>query len=646
MNSQKEEKRVPVVAAEAMPQVQTTSGQVTLVREHVPPTSGDIVETQIAKLREVFPEVFVEGKIDFDRLRVTLGESAQTGPGRFHFSWSGKNDAVALLQTPSRGTLIPYPGESINFETTGNAFIDGDNLEVLKLLFKPYFGRVKLIYIDPPYNTGQDFVYPDNYADPLKTYLQLTGQIDSEGNLLTSNPETGGRYHSAWLSMMYPRLFLARQLLRDDGVMCVSADDHEMHHLRLLMNEVFGEENFIATCIWQKRYSRENRGIIGDVHDYLVFYAREKETLARVRGLLPMGEESEAVYKNPNNDPKGRWRGIPMTAQGHRPNQMYKVVTPTGAEHYPPAGRCWSMTEPEFLKLKEAGRIWFGVEGDAQPNVIRYLSEVEGLTPWTWWPHEEVGHTDEAKKEIHAILGKEDAFDTPKPVRLMTRVLEIGTKTEDGDIVLDFFAGSATLAQAVLEINQKDGGNRKFILVQLPEPTGTKQFATIAEIAKERIRRAAAQLKAKAEKELDLGGKKASQDLGFKVFKLAGPNIQQWTAEADRDPDAYAQELELFNDPLISDWKPENVIWEVALREGFSLNTNFTERDLGNGNKVFDVTDPDTGQTFIICLDGQIRADLSKHCELKAETLFICRDVALDDSAAANLALQCRLKTI
>jgi adenine-specific DNA-methyltransferase len=635
------ETKKPNYAEESMSELQRT-----VKRDHVAVTSGDVLESQVAKLRELFPDIFVEGKIDFDKLKVTLGAGAESGPGRFHFSWAGKNDAVSLLQTPSAGTLVPCPKESINFETTANVFIDGDNLEVLKLLFKPYFGRVKLIYIDPPYNTGQDFVYPDNYADPLKTYLQITGQADAEGNLLTSNPETSGRYHSTWLSMMYPRLFLARQLLRDDGLISVSIDDHEVHHLRILMNEIFGEENFIATCVWQKRYSRENRGIIGDVHDYIVFYARDIEVLAKVRNLLPMDEENEAVYKNPNNDPKGRWRGIPMTAQGTRPNQMYKVVTPTGVEHDPPAGRCWSMLESEFMKLKEAGRIWFGADGNGQPNVIRYLSEVEGLVPWTWWPHEEAGHTDEAKKEIYGLFGKEEAFDTPKPVRLMKRIIEIGTKNDQNELVLDFFAGSGTLAQAVLELNHENGGNRKFILVQLPEPTGSKELATIAEIGKQRIRTVIRNLNEDSSSKLDLAGKKQTEDLGFKAFKLASPNILQWNQDEERDPEVYGQKLALFNDPLVAGWKPENVIWEVALREGFSLNTRFSARELANGNKIHDVTDPDTGQRFMICLDDKILADLSKHCELTLEDLFVCRDVALDDSAAANLALQCRLKTI
>ena len=223
--------------------------------EKVADTSGDVLADQVARLRGLFPEVFAEGKIDFDKLRATLGAAVDSGPGRFSFTWAGKDDAISVLQTPSRATLTPCPEESVNFDATGNAFIEGDNLEVLKLLYKPYFGRVKLVYIDPPYNTGQDFVYPDNYADPLKTYLEMTGQADTDGNRLTSNPETSGRYHSSWLSMMYPRLFLARQLLRDDGVICVSIDDHEVHHLRMLMNEVFGDENFVATVLWQKVYS-------------------------------------------------------------------------------------------------------------------------------------------------------------------------------------------------------------------------------------------------------------------------------------------------------------------------------------------------------------------------------------------------------
>jgi adenine-specific DNA-methyltransferase len=617
-------------------------------REPVAATSGDVLEAQVAKLKSLFPECVSEGKIDFGKLRATLGDAAEAGPGRFSFSWAGKDDAVGLLQTPSRGTLIPCPNESINFDSTGNIFIEGDNLEVLKLLFKPYFGKVKLIFIDPPYNTLQDFVYPDNYTDPLKNYLIQTKQIDDDGNLVTNKIDRTGRIHSGWLSMMYPRLFLARQLLREDGLICVSIDDNEMHHLRLLMNEVFGEENFVATCIWQKRYSRENRGIIGDVHDYLIFFTRDLAAYTPTKNMLPLDDESRANYRNPNNDPRGPWQSISHSAQGYRPNQMYDIKAPNGTIHKPPQGRCWATIESEYRKLEADGRAWFGADGTGVPRIIRYLSEVEGLVPWTWWPHEEVGHTDEAKKEIHAFFGKEEAFDTPKPTRLMKRVLEIGTKADQNDLVLDFFSGSATMGQAVLELNHADGGNRRFIMVQLPHPTESKDYPTIADYGKERIRRVIANLKKDEQGSLKFDAEKPPEDLGFKVFKLAMPNIEQWVPDGDRDPEKYAAKLGLFDDPLVADWTPENVLWEVALREGFSLNTTYTLKKLPNGNTLYVVTDPekDPQQTFFLCLDEAVRADLSKHLPLTPASLLICRDKSLDDTAAANLALQCRLKTI
>jgi adenine-specific DNA-methyltransferase len=284
-------------------------------KEPVSRVAADLVAEQVGNLKELFPNVVSEGKIDFDKLRLTLGDAIVEGTQeRFSFSWTGKREAVQVLQTPSAATLIPCPEESVNFETTQNLIIEGDNLEVLKLLFKPYFGKVKLIYIDPPYNTGQDFVYPDDYADPLGTYLQLSKQADSEGNLLTSNPETSGRYHSAWLSMMYPRLFLARQLLRENGVIFVSIDDHELHHLRMLMNEVFGEENFVANVVWQKRYvSNVTAKYLSDMHDHVVVYARQIENISVNR--LERSEEQLADYKNPDEDVRGPWRAQDLSAK-------------------------------------------------------------------------------------------------------------------------------------------------------------------------------------------------------------------------------------------------------------------------------------------------------------------------------------------
>lgn len=355
-----------------------------------------------------------------------------------------------------------------------NLLIEGDNWDALRALAATHKGQVKLIYIDPPYNTGRrDFVYNDRYFDRTNRYR-----------------------HSTWLEFMHKRLMLARELLAPDGAIFVSIDDNELFNLGLLMNKVFGEGSFIANCIWQKRYSRESTSIIGDVHEYLLVYAPNPDSFKSRRNKLDLDQKNKAPYKNPNNDPLGPWRPIPMNGAGYRPNQMYPVTLPSGKIVYPPEGRHWAVLEPEYLRLKAAGKIWFGKNGDSQPNVIRYLSEVEGLVPWTWWPHEEVGHTDEAKKEIQAIFGTQTAFDTPKPLRLMERILRIASRP--GDLVLDFFAGSGTFGHAVLKLNAEDGGDRRFILVSNREATAEVPDKNLCrDICAERLRRAIASLPAK-----------------------------------------------------------------------------------------------------------------------------------------------------
>jgi adenine-specific DNA-methyltransferase len=347
-----------------------------------------------------------------------------------------------------------------------NLIIEGDNFDALRYLRMTHAGRIRCIYIDPPYNTGnRDFVYNDRFVDRSHRFR-----------------------HSLWLDFMYPRLQLARDLLAEDGVIFVSIDDNELFRLGMLMDRVFGEANKVATCIWQKRYSRENRGAIGDAHEYLLVYALHPESFKETRNRVPLTEDQAKVYKNPNNDPRGRWRSIPLTAQGFRPNQMYAIAGPDGTEHRPPEGRCWSTVESEYQRLLQEGRIYFGKDGRAQPSVIRYLSEVEGLVPWTWWPHEEVGHTDEARKEIQSILGTQTAFDTPKPVRLIERVLQIAMRP--GDIALDFFAGSGTAAHAVAKLNAEDGGDRKFILVSSTEATVDQPDKNLCrDVCAERVRR-------------------------------------------------------------------------------------------------------------------------------------------------------------
>jgi adenine-specific DNA-methyltransferase len=610
-------------------------------KQPVTKQTPSITEAQLADLRALLPHVFTEGKIDFEKLHAALGDFGDERPERYSFSWAGKRDAIRILQTPSRATLIPARKESIDFDKTQNIFIEGDNLEVLKLLYKPYFGQVKMIYIDPPYNTGNDFVYPDNFADPLDTYLKLTGQKDSEGNLLTSNAETSGRYHSAWLSMMYPRLFLARQLLREDGVIFISIDDNETHNLRMIMNEVFGEENFIANIIWQKKFAPQNDArYLSDNHDHILLYARAKELWKR--NLLPRTEKADQRYQNPDNDTRGPWASSDLLRMEYRENSVYKIISPMGKEWTPEPGTSWRHPEEEMLALIADNQVSFGVDGNSKPRRKRFLKDVRaGIVPETIWLHEDVGHNQEATQDFKSLMtGTRAEFDTPKPSRLVKRMLQISTSGNSDDIILDFFSGSCTTAQAILELNREDGGNRKFILVQLPEPTENKEFPTIAEIGKERIRRVIKKMKKEREGQLKL---EKPEDLGFKVFKLKISNFKQWFFNSIDDPQAYIKQMEMFADPLDEDFMDENVTYEVSLKEGYGLNTRMENSTVKNVQKI---TDPDKDQSFFICLADTIRLKDLKSLNLKKDDLFICRDVALDDETAANLSLQCRLKTI
>jgi adenine-specific DNA-methyltransferase len=371
---------------------------------------------------------------------------------RYGLHW--ERDAIERDQALNRDFvgLELQPDLCVGAGPWENMLIEGDNYDALRHLSTTHAGAFHLIYIDVPYNTGnRDFVYNDNFFDARNRYR-----------------------HSTWLEFMYQRLVLARSLLREDGAIVVSIDDNEMFNMGLLMHQVFGERKFIANCIWQKRYSRENRGSIGDAHEYLLVYSPNPDGFKSRRGRIPLSEEQARVYRNPENpreaDPTKRWRGIPMTAQGFQPNQMYRIVAPNGTSHEPPDGRCWSMVQSEFESLKAQDRIYWGRDGTAQPSVIRFLSEVDGLVPWTWWPHEEVGHTDEAKKEIQDIFSTQTAFDTPKPLRLMERVLQVCAPEKDA-LVLDFFAGSGTTAHAVLKMNSEDNGQRRWVMVSSREAT-------------------------------------------------------------------------------------------------------------------------------------------------------------------------------
>jgi len=380
-------------------------------------------------------------------------------------NWIGKDKVINHhMDVPFKVLEHSYGfdnGSQTDQETnSGNKIIHGDNLEALKALLPEYEGRVNCIYIDPPYNTGNEgWVYNDNVNDPkIKKWLgQVVGK---EGDDLTR--------HDKWLCMMYPRLKLLHKLLSDNGSFWVSIDDSEIHNMRLMLDEIFGRNKFIATNVWQKRYSRENRSAIGDSHEYLLVYSKSPDSFKLKRNKLPLGEKQLKVYKNPNNHPKGLWRAISFSAQGFRPNQMYEIISPqTGKKFYPPEGSCWKKIESEYLKLLEEGRIYFGKDGNAMPQRIQFLSDIEGITPWTWWPHEEVGHTDESRKQIQQIFGSQSIFDTPKPSRLIERVIRIAT--QKNDIILDSFSGSGTTAHSVLNLNKQDGGKRKFILIEMED---------------------------------------------------------------------------------------------------------------------------------------------------------------------------------
>lgn len=602
-------------------------------------TSMDVPQERRRELKralgEVFPEIFTEGNVDFDQLKRALGEWVDPGKERYGLSWPGKAECMKITQQPCVGTLKPVRGDSVGFDETQNVFIDGDNLEVIKLLQKAYFGKIKMIYIDPPYNTGQEFIYPDKYSETLDTYLAYTGQANAEGRKFSTNTETTGRYHSNWLRMMYPRLYLARGLLREDGVIFISIDDHEVANLRALCDQIFGEENFVAQNVWQKRYSRENRAVIGDAHEYVLVYAKNFESFREVSNLVSITEAQKKAYRNTGDEDKGPWRAIPMTAQGYRPNQMYKIRSPSGKVFTPPEGRCWSMIESEFRKLESDGRIYFGKNGDAQPGVIRYLSEIEGVVPWTWWPHEETGHTDEAKKEIREFLGSANIFDTPKPVRLIVRMLEIATS--DDDIVLDFFAGSGTTAHAIFARNRADGGNRRFILVQLPEPCADGSearqagFRSVADIAKRRIRNAAKRLEEEAAPELKLR-REFPLDLGFRVFKLDRSNFRIWDGNEGAVQDLNAQ-IEMHVEHVSPDSSAEDILYELLLKAGFPLTTKVQTIKLAD-KEVFSV---EKG-ALLICLEKNITSELIDALAEANPLQVICLDEAFkgNDQLKAN----------
>jgi adenine-specific DNA-methyltransferase len=462
--------------------------------------SLNISQELFEKLKELVPQTFSEEKVDMQKLQTLLGEAVNTDSERYQLSWAGKSEAYKVLQMPTTATLIPQPEQSVNWDESENIFIEGENLEVLKVLQKSYYGKIKMIYIDPPYNTGSDsFIYPDKFSETKEEYLKRIGEKDEEGymmkeGLFRKNSKENGQFHSNWLNMMLPRLFLARNLLKEDGVIFVSIDDNEQANLKLLMDEIFGEENFVANVIWQKKYSPQNDAKwFSNMHDHILVYAKSKEVWRPY--LLERTEEQNARYSNPDNDPRGDWKSSDFLVKTYSKEYDYPVTTPSGRVVNPPAGRCWRTSKQNFEKMVSENRIWFGSTGDNVPSVKKFLSEVkQGITPSTIWFRTDVGDNQEAAKEIRDLFNSLP-FDTPKPTRLLKRMLQLATTDDESDIILDFFAGSGTTAQAVLEMNEEDGGNREFICVQLPERTDNNEsnfdtgYKTISEVSEARIRK-------------------------------------------------------------------------------------------------------------------------------------------------------------
>ena len=555
----------------------------------------DIAAENIEKLREIFPDVFTEDKIDLEKLQQVMGDYIETSDERYNFSWNGKARALRLAQTPSMGTLRPCKEESKDWDTTENLYIEGDNLEVLKLLQKSYHGKVKLIYIDPPYNTGREFVYSDNFSDSIENYKAITGQIDDEGNRKSHNSETSGRYHTDWLNMMYPRLRLARNLLADDGVIFISIDDNEQKNLSKVCDEIFGEDNFVANIIWKRKRGRDNSAKwFSKSHEYLLVYAKRKDNFTT--NYLELDEETKKAYKNPDGDERGVYRMLACWARGTQNGVEYDFTNKEGQFF---SKRLWLFSKDNLTKMDKENRLI--IRGD---NIYRklFIHENKGKIPETIWDNtsNSANASDEIKKMFEKII-----FDTPKPIPYITEILKITTNNNSSDIILDFFSGSSTTAHSVMKLNQEDGGDRKFIMVQLPELIDDKHeaykqgYENICEIGKERIRRAGAQILEENKEKENI----ENLDIGFKVLKLDTSNIIKW------QPNYENLELSLTNyiENYVEGRTELDLVYEIMIKYGLNLTYPVDEHEVGD-KKVYSIG----FGMLMICLDDELTTEVAK----------------------------------
>ena len=617
--------------------------------------TNDIVNTNIKMIGKLFPDCLTErvvgkdkngkgiiGKgIDFDKLRQELSKDIVEGTQeRYQFTWPGKREAMRIANTPSNMTLRPDRESSVDFDNTGNLYIEGDNLEVLKLLREDYLGKVKMIYIDPPYNTGNDFVYEDDFSQTAGEFRDKSGMFDEDGNMILQNyevnSESNGRFHTDWLNMIYPRLKVAKDLLTEDGVIFISIDDNEVENLRKVCDEVFGERNFIAQLIWERAYSPKNDArFISNSHDYVIMFAKNIDNF--VIGRLERTDEANARYQNPDNDPRGVWKPSDLSVKTYNAECDYPITTPTGRIIEPPAGRCWRLSKKAFFERLQDNRIWFGNDGNSVPCIKRFLTELkfDGMAPTSILFYKEVGHSQEGAKEVVSLFGDKGVFDGPKPVRLLQRLITLANLKDDS-IVLDFFSGSATTAHALMKTNFEKGTDRKFILVQLPEAVSDKKkgqgYSTICEIGKERIRRAGKKIMEELEaKKADNGlfdkeSEPTRLDVGFRVLKLDTSNMQDvyYTPE-----DSSAATL--FDDNVKPDRTPEDLLFQVMLECNLPLSAKIERKTIA-GKEVFSVND----DYLIACFDDDVNETVITEVAKRKPYYFIMRDSSLSSDQVAD----------
>lgn len=600
--------------------------------------SSNGVEDNITKIAQLFPDCVTEtvdersGQpkhlIDFEKLKQNLSDSVMSERAeRYQFTWPDKSKAILLANSPINATLRPCREDSVDFDNTQNLYIEGDNLDVLKCLKETYLHKVKMIYIDPPYNTGNDFVYEDDFAQSSEEYLANSGQFDEQGNRMFTNAESNGRFHTDWLNMIYPRLKVARDLLTDDGVIFISIDDNEVENLRKVCDEVFGEQNFIATLVWERAYSPKNDAkFISNSHDYILMFAKRIDSFHI--GRLERTAEANARYSNPDNDPRGDWKPSDMSVKTYNAECDYPIICPSGRVVEPPAGRCWSLSRNAFRERLQDNRIWFGTDGNSVPCIKRFLRELkfDGMAPTSILFYKEVGHSQEGAKEVTALFGDKGVFDGPKPVRLLQRLLTLANLKDDS-IVLDFFSGSASTAHAVMKMNAEKQKHSPFIMVQLPEHICEKKkeqgYETVCEIGKERIRRAGKKIK----EESSL----TTQDLdtGFRVLKLDSTNMQDiyYSPKDISQADLFSQV-----DNVKPDRTGEDLLFQVMLELGATLDSKIETTTVA-GKTIYNVAEG----YLVACFDPNVTDEVVKVIAQMQPAYAVLRDTSMkDDSTATN----------